>query len=117
VEGDASLLIEALANLIDNAMKFGPPGGTVTVCLAVPAEGPRITVADLGDGVPPTERALVTQRFYRGHRDSAGAGLGLALVKAIVDLHGFALEFAAQGSAVTIGCSRRRVGKAPANAR
>lgn len=104
VEGDASLLIEALANLIDNAMKFGPPGGTVTVSLSPDAGGPRITVADQGDGVPAAERALVTQRFYRGRREGSGVGLGLALVKGIVDLHGFALAFAEQGSAVTIRC-------------
>lgn len=105
IEGDASLLIEAVANLIDNAMKFGPAGGTVTVRLENAAGVPLVTVADEGDGVPPAERALVTQRFYRGRRDGAGAGLGLALVKAIVDLHGFTIGFAAEGSAVTIRCA------------
>ncbi|SDA16478.1 ATP-binding protein [Sphingomonas sp. NFR15] len=106
IEGDASLLFEAVANLIDNAMKFGPPNGTVTVRLASDAAVPTITIADEGDGVPAAERSLVTQRFYRGRRDGVGAGLGLALVKAIVDLHGFALYFAACGSAVTIRCAR-----------
>lgn len=105
IEGDASLLIEAVANLIDNAMKFGPAGGTVRVRLEVDAGVPLVTIADEGDGVPPAERALVTQRFYRGRRDGAGAGLGLALVKGIVDLHGFTLGFAAEGSAVTIRCA------------
>ncbi|WP_139810004.1 sensor histidine kinase [Sphingomonas azotifigens] len=106
IDGDASLLIEAVANLIDNAMKFGPPGGTVTVRLLLDAGMPVIAIADQGDGVPPAERSLVTQRFYRVRIEGSGAGLGLALVKAIVDLHGFALGFAPQGSAVTIRCGR-----------
>ncbi|WP_010183682.1 sensor histidine kinase [Sphingomonas sp. PAMC 26605] len=104
VEGDASLLIEAVSNLIDNAMKFGPPGGTVRVALQAEGDAAVITVADDGDGVAPAERSLVTQRFYRGRHDCAGAGLGLSLVKAIADLHGFALAFADQGSAVSLVC-------------
>jgi signal transduction histidine kinase len=104
VEGDASLLIEAVSNLIDNAMKFGPAGGTVRVTLRREGEAAVITVADDGAGVAPAERALVTQRFYRGRHECEGAGLGLSLVKAIVDLHGFTLQFADQGSAVSLVC-------------
>lgn len=104
VEGDASLLIEAISNLIDNAMKFGPPGGKVALSLEPRPSGAIITVADQGTGVSLTERSLVTQRFYRGRHDCDGAGLGLSLVKAIVDLHGFELRFAEQGSAVSIVC-------------
>ncbi|WP_230483057.1 sensor histidine kinase [Sphingomonas sp. Leaf21] len=110
VEGDASLLMEAVSNLIDNAMKFGPPGGSVRVTLTANAEAVRLTVADDGDGVPAGERALVLQRFYRGRHDQAGVGLGLPLVKAIADLHGFTLAFAAEGSAVTILCPTPRTG-------
>lgn len=106
IDGDASLLMEAVANLIDNAMKFGPAGGTVTVRVAAEDGLPLITVVDQGSGVPAAERSLVTQRFYRGRRDGTGAGLGLALVKGIVDLHGFRLHFAGEGSAVTIRCGR-----------
>ena len=102
VEGDASLLIEAISNLIDNAMKFGPPGGRVTLSLRQRGSAPVITVADDGLGVPAAERSLVTQRFYRGHHECDGAGLGLSLVKAIADLHGFRLQFADQGSAVSL---------------
>jgi signal transduction histidine kinase len=109
VEGDASLLIEAISNLLDNAMKFGPPGGHVTLVLRNPAEGPIITVADEGDGVPEAERALVTQRFYRGRHDCAGAGLGLSLVKAIADLHGFEMRFGDDGSAVSLVFALRQV--------
>ena len=104
VEGDASLLIEAVSNLIDNAMKFGPPGGMVRVTLGMQGRDIVLGVADDGIGVPPSERALVLQRFYRGRADQPGVGLGLPLVKAIVDLHGFDLAFAAQGSTVSIIC-------------
>lgn len=102
VEGDASLLIEAMSNLIDNAMKFGPPGGRVTLSLRREGDVAIVTVTDDGLGVPAAERPLVTQRFYRGRHDREGAGLGLSLVKAIADLHGFTLHFADQGSAVSL---------------
>ena len=104
VAGDASLLIEAVSNLIDNAMKFGPGGGTVTVSLRHDDEVAIVTVSDQGGGIPVAERSLVTQRFYRGRDDCDGAGLGLSLVKAIAELHGFELEFAANGSAVSLAC-------------
>ena len=104
VDGDASLLIEAISNLIDNAMKFGPASGRVTVSLSQHDGTPVVQVADEGAGVPPAERALVTQRFYRGRHDCEGAGLGLSLIKAIADLHGFALRFADRGSAVALVC-------------
>lgn len=107
VEGDASLLIEAVSNLIDNAMKFGPAGGTVTVSLHLQGDDAVIGVADDGNGVPRPERKLVTQRFYRGRHDCEGAGLGLSLVKAIADLHGFALRFAEHGSMVSLLCPMR----------
>jgi signal transduction histidine kinase len=91
-----------MSNLIDNAMKFGPPGGRVTLSLAREGSAAVVTVADDGSGVPLAERSLVTQRFYRGRDDCEGAGLGLSLVKAIADLHGFTVRFAEQGSAVSL---------------
>jgi signal transduction histidine kinase len=108
VEGDASLLIEAISNLIDNAMKFGPAGGSVTVSLQGTKGNAVVTVADQGSGVARAERSLVTQRFYRGGHECEGAGLGLSLVKAIADLHGFTLRFAERGSAVELVCPVRQ---------
>ena len=104
VEGDPSLLMEAVSNLIDNAMKFGPTNGTVTVTLRHEGSKAVITVADEGTGIPPAERSLVTQRFYRGRRDCEGAGLGLSLVKAIADLHGFTLRFGEHRSEQSLFC-------------
>ena len=102
VEGDASLLMEAVSNLIDNAMKFGPAHGRVVLSLGQAGDGVVITVTDDGPGVPLAERSLVMQRFYRGRQDCEGAGLGLSLVKAIADLHGFVVRFADHGSAVSL---------------
>ena len=106
IEGDASLLMEAISNLIDNAMKFGPAGGTITVALTRDNAGPMLSVADEGSGVTAAECELVTQRFYRGRRDVDGAGLGLSLVKAIADLHGLMLTFASTGSAATLSARK-----------
>jgi signal transduction histidine kinase len=102
IEGDASLLIEAIANLIDNAIKFGPPASRVTVSVRRSSGIIVIAVADEGAGIPPADRELVTQRFYRGRHSCEGAGLGLSLVKAIADMHGFTLRFADHGSVVTL---------------
>ena len=104
VEGDASLLMEAVSNLLDNAIKFGPRAGVVGLSLTTEGGTPVITVSDEGAGVPPHERRLVTQRFYRGRHDCDGVGLGLSLVQAIAELHGFSLCFADRGSAVAIIC-------------
>ncbi len=108
IRGDADLLMEAVSNLIDNAVKFGPPNGAVDVALGLENDFPVITVSDEGSGVGTAELALVTQRFYRGRHDRDGAGLGLALVKAIADLHGFALRFEQDRSAVSLVCTSGR---------
>lgn len=102
IEGDASLLMEAVTNMIDNAIKYGPPRGVIRVSLGMAGEAIGVSVADEGEGVPPAERPLVTQRFYRARSDVAGVGLGLSLVKAVADLHGAQLRFADQGSAVSL---------------
>ncbi len=103
VTGDADLLMEAVSNLVDNAVKFGPPGGAVDLVLDRVDGRPRMSVLDQGSGVPPADRDLVTQRFYRGYHDKAGVGLGLSLVQAIVELHGCRLLFADDG--VSILCA------------
>ena len=95
--GDPALLTQMLANLVENAIRHGRPGGQVS--LAVGADG--IVVADDGPGIPEAEREKVFRRFHRldASRSTPGSGLGLALVRAVADLHGIGivLEDAAPG--------------------
>jgi len=86
VPGQADLLREALGNLIDNAIRYTPPGGRIE--MAVDAQPPSITVADSGAGIRQEDAAKVFERFVRGHgTGSEGTGLGLAIVKEIAALH------------------------------
>jgi signal transduction histidine kinase len=93
VRGDGDLLFEAVANLLDNAIKFTPARGRVEVSLGQRSAGPVIRVADNGPGIPSSEFKRVLRRFHRGDRsrNTPGAGLGLSLVAAIVRLHGYGL--------------------------
>lgn len=105
---DAELLTEALINLLDNAIKFTPPGGTVRIELGQSAAGPCLLVQDDGPGIPAEDRDHVLLRFGRCNRDQqvSGAGLGLAIVAAVVRLHGYELQMedAAPGLRVVIQC-------------
>jgi signal transduction histidine kinase len=91
VRGDRDLLLEAVANLVDNAIKYTPEGGSVDLSLFRNGNESIIQVRDSGPGISEDERDAVTQRFYRSDksRRSEGVGLGLSLVAAIVKLHGF----------------------------
>jgi len=94
LHGDRELLFEALANLVGNAIKFTPEGGQVRIAASQDASGVHVAIEDSGPGIPEQERTAVLKRFYRseeGHRHP-GFGLGLSIVAAIVDLHGFTLE-------------------------
>jgi signal transduction histidine kinase len=94
-------LFEAIGNLLDNAIKFTPPGGVIRVYLDSEEARPVISVRDSGPGIAPDQRKSVLQRFYRADeaRNVPGSGLGLSLVDAIVRLHGFGfvLDDAAEG--------------------
>jgi hypothetical protein len=89
IEGNRSLISQALVNLVDNAIKYTPPGGQVTVRPGLSFQGVDITVADSGPGIPPEERPRVVERFVRleASRHSPGTGLGLALVQAVAHFH------------------------------
>jgi signal transduction histidine kinase len=108
VLGDRGLLFEAVVNLLDNAVKFAPTGGSVTLALLEEQGGPVIRVADTGAGIAPEEREAALKRFYRADpsRHIAGSGLGLSLVAAILRMHGFDLRMSdgAYGFAVDILC-------------
>jgi len=117
VRADAHLLFEALANLVGNAIKFTPPGGKVSLRASMDKRGPRVDIIDSGPGIPAGEREAVTRRFYRGDnsRTTAGSGLGLSIVSAIVRLHGYALDIgeAASGARLTLYCYPLAPGEKP----
>ncbi|MCP3715094.1 ATP-binding protein [Paraburkholderia sp. CNPSo 3281] len=95
IQGDPNLLFEALANLVENAIKFAPHGGAVRITLWQHARGAGLTVEDNGPGIAPAERDAVLRRFYRGEasRHTPGSGLGLSLAAAVAAMHGMMLEF------------------------
>ncbi|MGB8365586.1 MAG: ATP-binding protein [Rhizomicrobium sp.] len=96
IRGNLSLISQALANLLDNAIKYTPPGGRVRVAVEDRPTGVALTVADSGPGIPSGERARVVERFVRleESRNSPGTGLGLSLVAAVARLHDARLELA-----------------------
>jgi signal transduction histidine kinase len=96
VTGDRDLLFDAVANLIDNAIKHGRDGGKVTVEVAQDGGSAAISIADDGPGIPVNESHQVFKRFYRLERSrcTPGNGLGLSLVAAVARLHGARIEMA-----------------------
>jgi signal transduction histidine kinase len=90
VVGDRVRLEQVAANLVDNAVKYTPAGGRVTITASRDADGARVTVSDSGPGIPAADLPHVWERLFRGDasRSARGLGLGLSLVKAIVEAHG-----------------------------
>jgi len=88
-EGDRDLWLQALSNLVENALKYTPEGGSVRFSLRAVGQHKRIVLSDSGPGIPEAERESVFGRFYRlpQHRSERGSGLGLSLVSAVCDLH------------------------------
>ncbi|UHD18167.1 sensor histidine kinase [Thiocapsa bogorovii] len=115
VMGDRDLLFQALVNLVDNAIKYTPPRGTIALAVASREDGVILTIRDSGPGIPPEARERVLDRFVRldDSRSTPGSGLGLSLVKAALDLHqaSIALGGDADGLLVTI---RFRDARSPA---
>jgi len=97
VNGDPHLIAQAVGNLVDNAVKYIPSRGTISLRAARAADGAiRIVVADNGPGIPEGEEARATQRFYRCATEEtrAGIGLGLSVVEAVARLHDGSLSLA-----------------------
>jgi two-component system OmpR family sensor kinase/two-component system sensor histidine kinase BaeS len=98
---DAARIRQVLMNLLSNALRHTPAGGTVTVSGSLTATDLHITIQDSGDGLEPDQLSLVFERFYRADpsrsRDTGGTGLGLAIVKAIVEAHGGRVEARSAG--------------------
>lgn len=91
IEADSTLLEEMIHNLVENAVKYTPPGGNVTVSSTEEDRFVVVTVRDTGPGIPPEDQELVWNKFTRGHKahtTASGSGLGLYLVKYFVELHG-----------------------------
>jgi two-component system heavy metal sensor histidine kinase CusS len=90
VHADPILFGRAVSNLVDNAVRFTPEGGEITISLETNSEFAEVSVSDTGCGVPEEHVPRIFDRFYRvdPSRSTEGTGLGLALVKSIVDLHG-----------------------------
>jgi two-component system sensor histidine kinase TctE len=105
IHADPSLLDDLLSNLVDNALKYTPAGGSVTASAGLQNGKPFLAVEDTGPGIPETERQRVRQRFYRmpnspGH----GSGLGLAIVDEIAHLYGasVSIEMGAKDSGTRV---------------
>jgi signal transduction histidine kinase len=108
--GERTLIVRLAANLIDNAIKFSPPGGEVRVMAGLSGEDCLLVVEDAGPGIPVAERETVMRRFSRGSGSGAtpGHGLGLALVAAVAKRHGakITLEDMAPGLRVRVTLRR-----------
>jgi two-component system heavy metal sensor histidine kinase CusS len=107
VYADALLFDRALSNLVDNALRFTPDGGKITIATEIKPDRTELAVEDTGCGIPPQHLPHVWDRFYRvdSSRSSQGTGLGLALVKSIIDLHGGSVAVASvvdRGTTVTL---------------
>ena len=105
--GDASLLSQLFCNLLSNAVKYSPEAGCIEVSAAREDEHVVVSITDHGIGIPLRERERIFERYYRGSNTSGigGSGVGLSLVKSIVDLHKGGIELASvenQGSCFTV---------------
>lgn len=100
-EIDPISLRQALLNLLDNALKFSPPGGTVALSLTTEDEMLAISVSDDGPGIPPGERERIFRPFYRTgselRREHPGIGIGLAIVKHVAEQHGGSVRVDSKG--------------------
>lgn len=107
--GDADLMREVVSNLLDNAVKFTPPGGSIVVCACDQAGRATIRVSDTGPGIAPSERDKIFQRFYRTapREGPPGSGLGLSIASAIMTLHGFDLRVVDDGQGATFRMTTR----------
>ena len=97
VRADIALIERVVDNLIENALRYAPSGGRVTVRLLAVSQAVRVEVHDTGPGIPDSDRAHVFDRFYRGDKSrsskSGHAGLGLAIARSVLELHGCAIDF------------------------
>jgi signal transduction histidine kinase len=100
VQGDPDRLTQVLTNLLSNAAKFSPAGGTVEVSIVRQGQLLRISVSDHGSGIPTSFRARIFGKFAQADasaaRQNGGAGLGLSIAKAIVERHGGRIDYTSE---------------------
>jgi len=107
IAADERRLKQALFNLVSNALKFTPSGGTVTLAAYRERDRVALVVADTGVGVPREDQARIFEKFERGNPQArqSGPGLGLSLVKSFIELHGGTVELQSHpGSGTTVTC-------------
>jgi len=115
VEADRASLLRIVSNLLDNAIKYSPSGGTIHVAATAGEQVATLDVADEGEGIPDQDISRVFERFYKGDasRATGGVGLGLAIVKHLVRAHGGTVEASSppgKGATFTVSLPRRFVG-------
>jgi signal transduction histidine kinase len=107
LRADSVRLRQALFNLVSNAIQFTPAGGTITLAARRGADDMQITVSDTGIGIPPEDQERVFNKFERGDPNAreSGTGLGLALVKSLIELHGGTVQLhSAPGEGTIASC-------------
>jgi len=115
VWGDRELLMQMMANVIENAMKHSPRGASVDLRTSETPNSIAVAVNDTGPGIPAEERAHVFQRFYRleRSRSTPGSGLGLSLVEAIAGLHQAGIELVDNGPGLSVTLRFKRLVNIP----
>lgn len=110
---DGPAVRRAVANLVDNAVKYAPAGSTVDIEIGTPTTEVTVVITDQGPGIPPDQRPHVTDRFWRGDDATEGTGLGLAIAHQIAQAHGGTLTItspAPTGTGTQARLTLRRVG-------
>jgi len=114
--GDAELIRRALENVLRNAMRFSPTGGTITIAVGQDQDRAIITIADQGPGMTPAELPSVFEPFVRGQGETGGFGLGLAIAQRAVCLHGGTIRATNRATcgfrvSVELPCNRPKLGE------
>ena len=96
VRADARLVVQVIANIVDNAIKYTPPGSRIEIATARAGNMAQVRICDTGNGIPDAEKARIFDKFYCGESKIAdnrrSLGLGLYLCRAIVEAHGGAIR-------------------------
>ena len=102
--GDRDLMFQVIANLLDNAIKFTPEGGEISIKMVRDVHGCKVHIDDNGPGIPVESRHKVFERFYRdpGQHSQQGVGLGLSLVNAVLKLHNASIELVQKNAGLRV---------------